>query len=174
MKSCPAKAGPQPEASLARRRVTVAVKRRQRAHGPRDGAPKFDSRVPTLLAWRKATPFPQTGQGETDPSGSESGARAPRSPRNLGGLLPSVEATALVQRRPGPGRAAACDPERAAGRSEENSRATVPVPKVMPKGAETGKEKSESSIVPAKPGNPPQGTRWREGKAGSRNRRRER
>ena len=96
--SCPAKAGPQPEASLARRRVTVAVKRRQRAHGPRDGAPKVNSRVSTSLTGRKAASSPRTGQGEADPPGSESGARARRSPRNLGGLLPSVEATALVQR----------------------------------------------------------------------------
>ena len=38
--SRPAKAGHQPEASLARTRATVDVNRRQRVGGPCDGAPK--------------------------------------------------------------------------------------------------------------------------------------
>ncbi len=39
-KSRPAKGGHQPEVSLARSRVTVDVKRRQRVCGPCDTAPK--------------------------------------------------------------------------------------------------------------------------------------
>ncbi len=53
----PAKVDRQPEASLAQRGAIPGVKRRQRMHGPCDGAPKvYRWRRRTLFKWRKATP----------------------------------------------------------------------------------------------------------------------
>lgn len=86
----PAKAGPQPEASLARRRATDDVKRRQRVHGPRDSASKCKmSGRPTLFVTRKATSTRWKG-GDTQgpdaetPSGSPSTAREQGFSRNRG------------------------------------------------------------------------------------------
>lgn len=92
-------------------------------------------------------------------------------PRNLGDLLVSFRRTALVQRRPGPGRWLV-NPE---DELSERKHSGAKVPKAEPsKGRGMSEEKSERFTVPTKPGNRPEGTRRREGGAESENRRRER
>ncbi len=101
----------------------------------------------------------------------EQGTCAPGSLRNPRGLSPPSEKTAWVQRRPGPGR---WNRHRVGGhRSEQAPDRRYRLPRETG-GAETGAEESEHSIVPMSSGNPPQGTRRREGGAVSPDHRRER
>ena len=102
----PVKAGPQPEASLARRWTTSDVKRRQRARGPCDSASKCKmSGRPTLFVARKATSTRWKG-GDTQgpdaeaPSGSPSTAREQGFSRNRGDPVISraSEAAGATQR----------------------------------------------------------------------------
>jgi len=91
-------------------------------------------------------------------------------PRNLGGLVVSVrksrEGHPVEQPRPGGGALAVPGSE---GRAHARYRQA----KETKRGGRDGQE-SEHSVVPVKRGNSLQGTPWREGGAGSGNRRRER
>jgi hypothetical protein len=90
--------------------------------------------------------------------------------RNLGGLIVSVresrEGPPVEQPRPGSSALAVPGNE---GRAHARYRQA----KETKRGGRGGQE-TEHSVVPGKRGNPPQGTPWREGGAGSGNRGRER
>ena len=91
-------------------------------------------------------------------------------PRNLGDLIVSVresrDGRPVEQPRPGGGALAVPGSE---GRAHARYRQA----KETKRGGRDGQE-SEHSVVPVKRGNTPQRTPWREGSAGSGNRRRER
>ena len=90
--------------------------------------------------------------------------------RNLGDLIVSVresrEGHPVEQPRPGSGALAVLGSE---GRAHARYRQA----KETKRGGR-GDQETEHSVVPGKRGNPPQGTPWREGGAGSWNRGRER
>ena len=90
--------------------------------------------------------------------------------RNLGDLVVSVldHGVGNPLSKPRPRDAALAIP-----RSERGAQARYRQAKETKCGG-MGDQESEHSIVPAKRGNPPQGTPWREGGAGSWNRGRER
>ncbi len=92
----------------------------------------------------------------------ERGMHAWGLPRNLGGLIVSVresrEGHPVEQPRPGGGALAVPG-------SEGRARARYRQAKGTKRGGRDGQE-SEHSVVPAKRGNPPQGTPWRERGAG--------
>jgi hypothetical protein len=154
------------------------VKRTQGAQRPRDPAPKESLWGPSLLVDRRRDRRIERSDTEALP-GSKSGAYVQGLSRNLGDLRVSSAARYArwcsaypdqAGRRPR--RLEGNRPERTNTRGGGTSgRGNEPA------GRDT--EESERSIVPAKPGNPPQGTRWREGKTregalGTQNRRRER
>jgi len=91
-------------------------------------------------------------------------------PRNLGDLVVSVldHGVGHPLSKPRPREAALVLPG-----SERRAQARYRQAKATKCGG-TGGQESEHSIVPGKRGNPPQGTPWREGGAGSWNRGRER
>lgn len=159
----------------------TAAKRRQRVHGPREGAPKAPSLWrPTPLRQRKATPRRPTIMGAEAPPGSESGARAhsgapgtweisssPRASGASGSPHNKPEACAS--------RASSAQEPRMRNTNMTRTRGTAERRKRSSK-QHRGKddEKSETPVVPMKPGNSPHEDPAREGASGTWNRTRER
>ena len=159
--SRPAKVGHQPEASLARPRATVDVKRRQRGCGPCDRAPKagYGAEADTVKKVEGNTEA-LYGPGAKAPPGSESRARTPGFPRNLGGpdaSPKSIPGGDLGDSIPQARGRCASRPRESEGGAPQGYRQA----KATERGGK-GVGKSEPSIVPGKPGNRPHGTRWRE------------
>lgn len=171
--SRPAKVGHQPEASLARPWATVGVKRRQRVRGPCDRAPKarYVAEADTVKKVEGNTEALYR-PGVEGPPGSESRARTPGFPRNLGGpdaSPKSIPGGDLGDSIPQARARCASRPRESEGGALQGYRQA----KATERGGK-GVGKSEPSIVPGKPGNRPHGTRWREGTARAWNRWRER
>lgn len=156
----PAELAEQPEASLAPAGVTPRVKRRQRAHGPRDRVPKS---CPSLgadtLPWVEGrAPVAAIGLTTRGPPGSKTGARAQGLPRNLGDPVSSVDTHGAGIAGPIP-----CPPTRpAAPRTGENERQGDGTSEQGNERGGTGGRESERCIVPRKLGNRPIGTQRRE------------
>jgi hypothetical protein len=169
-KTCPAKAGHQPEPSLASHGATRGVKRRQGGVRAVLLSPEIVwSWEPTPSEERKAAPGRRKGLAPRSRRGPRTGharpwvPQEPERPRRL-----CLEATGRGTGHQNPGlfRAASRRGERAkTGTRGQYRRAT---------GTErggTGGEGSERRVVPEKRGNLSQGTPWREGGAWSWNRR---
>jgi hypothetical protein len=98
--------GHQAEASLAWARASAFVKRRQRARGPRERAPKDSQwRWPTRSSTGKASSTCQNaghcpGPRHADPPGSETVARMQGLPRSLGDLVAPRRSRERLGKRP--------------------------------------------------------------------------
>ncbi len=148
--------------------VTPTAKRRQRASRPCDRAPReCPLRRPTYLSSRKATPRCRVAWHRGSAGVEEQGMRATGPPGTW-------EALSFPPKRPGrgpgtqsPGPRAACSPpstgaNSGAPRWYHQAKAT--------KCGGMNDRESDPLIVPMKPGNSPERTRWREGEVGERSR----